>query len=117
MRTVIVLLLAGANLLLGCAGVRVSQRQQVEGAQSRMIASPYGPEGREGCVKVAEATCPYMNVSFESVQSACAKQMRSSAEEAKANYIHINEPKQSVGGFAVRSPIVTMYTCTSLIEN
>lgn len=103
-------------LLLGmsaCQGIRMKGRHDVEGAPG-LTVSQYKPESSEGCEVVGQKTCDYMAMSFDTVQEVCSKKVSSEATSLGANYIWVNEPKQSVGGFATRSPVANFYKCDAL---
>jgi hypothetical protein len=98
-------------LLVSCASLRLNSRAPVAATESPMTSSPYEPEKKESCSEVGRENCRYWSNPLETVQSQCAEQVKGPAAAAGANYIHVNHPKSSVGGFATRAPVAIFYRC------
>jgi len=79
-----------------------------------MIGASFVPEEAEQCTEVKRVNCPYFKMSFDTPQVTCTKAVKDQALEAKANYIYVDEPNVSVGGFKTSAPVAVFYQCENL---
>jgi hypothetical protein len=114
-RIVMLVALVTSVALLGCASIKLNARSEVAAPNGLITTSPYAPEAEENCRELARENCRYWNDPFRSVQSQCTESVTDSASNAGANYIHVNEPKSSVGGFKTRAPVAIFYQCDNPI--
>ncbi len=110
------LLLAATLTMTACQSLRISQRGDVKGVPG-LTVSQFGPEDEENCEQLERTPCRYWSNPLKTPQAACAEEQGADAVAMGANYMWVNEPKQSVGGFKVRAPIATYYKCEALIED
>ena len=98
-----------------CQGLRIKSRNDVAGAPD-LTVSQFAPEEAENCTGLGQARCAYLTIVLKSVQQVCAEKVASQATSLGANYVWINEPKQTVAGFKTRRPYANFYKCTALIS-
>lgn len=88
-------------------------RGPVEGAPD-LIFSEYRPQEQEQCTEVGTGMCAYWSNPFKSVPAMCAESKAEEARAAGANYIRVDQPNVSVGGFKTSAPVAYFYSCTNL---
>lgn len=98
----------------GCQSLRVKSRNDLPGAPG-LVVSQFAPEDAESCTSVGQEKCAYITIALKSIQRACAEKVSDRAVGLGANYIWVNEPKQSVAGIKTRSPYENFYRCEALI--
>lgn len=109
------LLLIAVLATTACQGLRIKSRNDVAGAPD-LTVSQFAPEEAENCTGLGQARCAYLTIALKSVQQVCAEKVASRATSLGANYVWVNEPKQTVGGFKTRRPYANFYKCTALIS-